>query len=306
VSVRQIWKAEFEEDIDRIHLLGGEVGVLASSGSEAHFLDEAGLKRWTVTLRGEVVGFGFSSHDNTFFIAYKDGIRMVNRIGVTIKEVPLDSAPVGFSVSEIAVAVGEEGLLAFSRDGRELWKSDSGGSCVAAFRRRLFVGNGRHLVAYSSAGERTAEAELSEDIIALAPGRESLFVLLPHHLLSVAEDCEVVADKSLADTAVDLSADEYAAILLPHRVVLYDEGGQDRWLLSEKAADISTEGKGVAVAVGGRLSYYEEVGEKDVLYEIMCRGERRCGTFVSSSYVRKCPKCRSSKITMRVVRKDID
>jgi hypothetical protein len=306
VSVRQIWRAEFEEDVDRIHLLGGDGGVLASSGSKARFLDEAGLKRWTVTLKGEVVGFGFSSQENTFFIAYEGGIRLVNRIGVTVKEVPLDSTPVGFSVSEIAVALAEKELLAFSREGRELWKVDSGGSCVTSFRRRAYVGDGRHLAAYSNAGELVAEAELPEEIIALAPGKESLHALLTHHLLAVSEDCETVSEKALGDSAVDLSADEYVAVLLPTRVVLYDESGQDRWMLSEKASDVSTKGKGVAVAVGRRLSYYEEVGEKDVLYEIMCRGDRRCGTFVSTSYVRKCPKCRSPKITMRVVRKEMD
>jgi len=196
--------------------------------------------------------------------------------------------------------------LAFSREGRELWKADSGGSRVASFRRRIFVGDGRKLTAFSKAGRRIAEVDFSEQIVSLAPGEESLFVLLPHRFLSVTEDCEVTSEKTLGDSAVDLSADEYVAVLLPHRVVLYDPSGEEKWLLSGNATGVSTKGKGLAVAAGKRLSYYEEVGEKDILYEIMCRGERRCGTFVSSSHIRQCPKCRSSRITVRIIRKGAD
>ena len=306
MSVRRIWEAESEEELGHIHLLAGNRGILASSGSKALYLDEAGLKRWTVSLKGRVVGLGFSPREETFFVAYENGMRLVNRIGVTIKEVPLASSPLDFTVSEIAAALTGKELLAFSREGRELWKADSGGSRVASFRRRVLVGDGRKLTAFSKAGRRIAEVDFSEEIVSLAPGEESLFVLLRHRFLSVTEDCEVTSEKTLDDSAVDLSADEYVAVLFPHRVVLYDPSGEERWLLSENATGVSTKGKGLAVAAGKRLSYYEEVGEKDVLYEIMCRGERRCGTFVSSSYIRQCPKCRSSRITVRIIRKETD
>ena len=102
MSVRRIWEAESEEELGHIHLLAGNRGILASSGSKALYLDEAGLKRWTVSLKGRVVGLGFSPREETFFVAYENGMRLVNRIGVTIKEVPLASSPLDFTVSEIA------------------------------------------------------------------------------------------------------------------------------------------------------------------------------------------------------------
>ena len=306
MSVRQIWKTEFEEGLDHIHLLTGDGGILISSGSKTILLDEAGLKRWTVSLKGRVIGFGFSPHENTFLIAYENGLRLVNRIGVTIKEVPLSSSPVDFVVSDIAVVLTGKELLAFSREGRELWKVDSGGSHVASFRGRIFVGDGENLIALSKAGRRITEVEFPDAIVALASGQESLFVALPHRFLSVTEDCDVSSEKSLDDRAFDLSADEYVVVLHPHRIVLYGKAGEERWLLPESASAVSTKGRGVAVAAGNKLSYYEEVGEGDILYEIMCRGDSRCGTFVSSSYIRQCPKCQSTRITVRVVRRGID
>jgi rRNA maturation endonuclease Nob1 len=43
----------------------------------------------------------------------------------------------------------------------------------------------------------------------------------------------------------------------------------------------------------------------DTFYEIMCRGEKKCGTFVSSENVSKCPKCGSDRIILRVVKKKL-
>jgi predicted RNA-binding Zn-ribbon protein involved in translation (DUF1610 family) len=44
----------------------------------------------------------------------------------------------------------------------------------------------------------------------------------------------------------------------------------------------------------------------DEFYEIMCRGERKCGTFVSSESVNQCPKCGTSKIILRVEKRRLD
>lgn len=301
-----IWKAEFGEELDRILLLAGDRGVLVSAGRKVLFLDEAGLQRWTVTLKGKVVGFGFSSHEAIFFIAYENGIRLVNRIGVTMKELPLASSPVDFVVSEMAVILTQAEVLVFARDGRELWKSDSGGNNLATFHDRIFLGNGKKLIAFTKAGREIAEMDFTEDIVALSGGENSLFVALPQKILSVTEDCEISLEKSLDDTVLGLSADELVAVLHSSKVALYDQNGEERWLFPAEASAISTEGKAVAVAVEKELSYFEEVGESDVLYEIMCRGESRCGTFVSSSYLRQCPKCKSSRITMRIVKRDLD
>lgn len=40
-------------------------------------------------------------------------------------------------------------------------------------------------------------------------------------------------------------------------------------------------------------------------YEIMCRGQQKCGTFVSLKEVSKCPKCGSERIILRVVKKNL-
>ncbi|MFQ5883595.1 MAG: hypothetical protein ACE5IO_00675 [Thermoplasmata archaeon] len=305
MSVRLIWRTEFGEMLDRILLLGGEKGVLVSTGQKTHFLDEAGLQSWTVTLEGRAVGFGFSAHENVFFIAHENGVRLVNRIGVTTKRVSLESPPVGFVVSEIVAVLTEGEVLAFSREGRELWKSESGGSDLTSFRGRIFVGNGKKLAGFSRSGRKIAERDVPERIVALSAGKDSLLVALPHKILFMTEDCETSDQKSLDDTVLGLSADEFIAVQYRSKVALCDRNGEERWLLPIEASSVSSMGKGVAVAAGWDLLYYEEVGEKDVLYEVMCRGESRCGSFVSSSYLRRCPKCRSGRITTRIIKKEI-
>ncbi len=45
------------------------------------------------------------------------------------------------------------------------------------------------------------------------------------------------------------------------------------------------------------------MSDTEEFFEIMCRGERKCGTFVSYENIGRCPKCGSEKIMLRVVRK---
>jgi len=51
--------------------------------------------------------------------------------------------------------------------------------------------------------------------------------------------------------------------------------------------------------------YIEEDRDGQLFYEVRCSGPKKCGSFVSSVEVDRCPKCQSSKVTMRVVRKKI-
>jgi hypothetical protein len=37
------------------------------------------------------------------------------------------------------------------------------------------------------------------------------------------------------------------------------------------------------------------------LYEVMCRGASKCGTFVSARELEACPKCGEAKVTVRSV-----
>ena len=37
------------------------------------------------------------------------------------------------------------------------------------------------------------------------------------------------------------------------------------------------------------------------LYEVMCRGVGKCGTFVSARRLKACPKCGDAKIALRAV-----
>ena len=39
----------------------------------------------------------------------------------------------------------------------------------------------------------------------------------------------------------------------------------------------------------------------DPLYEVMCRGPSKCGTFVSGRELQACPKCGEPKVTARAV-----
>lgn len=305
VSTRLVWTTVFEEDLDRVYLLPEDKGALVSIGSKTMHLDEAGLHRWTVTLKGPVVGLGFSSREDSFFIAHEGGLRIVNRIGVTIKEVPLESPPVGFALDENAVLLSENDMKAFSREGRELWMTGSGGSHLTSFKGKLCVGKEGNVILFERSGKQLCQIDLNESLVSLDTTRELAVAGLRYKYLFLTEDCRVASEHTLDDSITALSADKNVAIALPHKVVLYDLDGNLKWTLPVDATWVFTRGEGIAVASGKKLSYYEDVGDKEVLYEIICRGESRCGTFVSSTYVRTCPKCRSERITMRITRKTL-
>jgi len=50
----------------------------------------------------------------------------------------------------------------------------------------------------------------------------------------------------------------------------------------------------------------EEDKDGELFYEIHCRSSQKCGSFVSSTKIKQCPKCRSPKILLRAVKKKID
>ncbi len=51
------------------------------------------------------------------------------------------------------------------------------------------------------------------------------------------------------------------------------------------------------------LEFIEE--EVEVFYEILCRGDAKCGTFVSAVYTPLCPRCGSEKNVVRIIKEKI-
>ena len=43
-----------------------------------------------------------------------------------------------------------------------------------------------------------------------------------------------------------------------------------------------------------------------MFYEILCRGKDKCGTFVSSVKIDRCPKCKSAKDLIREMPRDLE
>lgn len=304
--MRLIWATIIDDTLDRLWLSQDANGILVSSGSEATFLDQAGILKWKFSLKSPVLGFGFSPQENIFSIAHGTGIRLVNRIGVTMKEISVTSTLIDFISAEILVALTDAGLFAFANDGRELWSTDHVGSDIAFFRGKIYLTNGEKLLTFSKAGKLLKELDLPEKVVTLSAGKSSLLAASPRKLFSINEDCEVSWEQSLDDEIIGLSADEFVAVLHRSKIVLHDEKGEKMWVLPAEASSISTKGKALATGSNNNISYYEDVGDSEVFYEIMCRGESRCGTFVSSSYVRLCPKCRSERITLRIAKSKID
>lgn len=269
-------------------------------------MDQAGIPKWKFSLKSPALGFGFSPQENVFSVAHGTGIRLVNRIGVTMKEISLTSTLIDFASAEILVALTEAGLFAFANDGRELWSADYSGSDIAFFRGKIYLTDGEKLLALSKAGKLLKEVDVPDEVVMLSAGKSSLFAASPRKIFSINEDCEISWEQGLRDEVIGLSADEFVAVLHSSKIVLRDEKGEKLWALPAAVSSISTKGKALATGSNKNISYYEEVGDREVFYEIMCRGESRCGTFVSSSYIRLCPKCRSERITLRIAKSKID
>lgn len=52
--------------------------------------------------------------------------------------------------------------------------------------------------------------------------------------------------------------------------------------------------------------YIEEDKDGEMYFEISCRGLNKCGSFVSSTEIDYCPKCRSDKVLLRMIKKKIE
>ena len=56
----------------------------------------------------------------------------------------------------------------------------------------------------------------------------------------------------------------------------------------------------------GDVLHLEFIDEDvDVFYEILCRGDAKCGTFVSAVYTPLCPRCGSEKNVVRIIKEKI-
>jgi hypothetical protein len=70
---------------------------------------------------------------------------------------------------------------------------------------------------------------------------------------------------------------------------------------------ITRDGKGFILStVDGNLLSLERLDEDvEIFYEILCRGEKKCGTFVSAVYTDKCPRCSSDKTIVRIIKEKL-
>jgi hypothetical protein len=54
------------------------------------------------------------------------------------------------------------------------------------------------------------------------------------------------------------------------------------------------------------LLFLESVDEDtEIFYEILCRGEAKCGTFVSAVYTGLCPRCSSERNVVRIIKEKL-
>ena len=70
---------------------------------------------------------------------------------------------------------------------------------------------------------------------------------------------------------------------------------------------VSNDGKSFVLCTeGGSILSLERLEEDiEIFYEILCRGEKKCGTFVSVVYTDKCPRCSSDKTIVRIIKEKL-
>jgi DNA-binding beta-propeller fold protein YncE len=87
--------------------------------------------------------------------------------------------------------------------------------------------------------------------------------------------------------------------------------GDELWMFSAsedlKRVSASRDGGSLAlVDFSGDVMFLEFVDEEvEVFYEILCRGDAKCGTFVSAVYSPLCPRCGSEKNVVRIIKEKI-
>jgi outer membrane protein assembly factor BamB len=308
VNFATIWKRDVGDTVLGLSHLIGRGGVVAASKRILRTYDLDGEMRWRQGLKSDFRDLA-PLPDGGIVVACRDSLTFLNSDGDEKKVIPLDSEPVQ------VLAEGRVDLLS----GNELHAFDSEweplGKVQLDIKAEAIIRHGSHFIAatedsiveVNGEGEVQWEMQLDRGISSLVSAGERIYLASGREVHALDSKGDVLWKESFPNHIKQIDSNGVILIIFEGGTEFLDPGTRESVSRVDRGFSLGQLSENTAVFASDKsVEFYEDVGDMDVFYEIMCRGERKCGTFVSSEFVNECPKCGASKIILRVEKKRLD
>ncbi|TET89107.1 MAG: hypothetical protein E3J35_11205 [Methanomassiliicoccales archaeon] len=302
-----LWEREVGDNIRGVSFLRDQEGVVVASERVARMFDYDGEMQWRYSLGSDFRGIA-SLSDGGCVIAVKDGLVLLDSEGERRKETSLNKEPRAISTNN------KIGLLA----GSELMMLDPGGDsmvrAVLDFEPELLAHNDQGFIlanrdsieSLEPKGSSRWREQVDYPIASIAAHGQDVYVVTGKEVKKLDKNGEEVWNKDLGDEIRQIDVGKYLLALLGNEAILLNTETSDPvWNLNGEFTLGSIDKEELALARERTIIFMRDVGEEEVFYEVMCRSKEKCGTFVSTKFLRRCPKCGAERIILRIVRKKL-
>jgi len=242
-------------------------------------------------------------------IACKDTLTILNSDGDEKMEMPLDIDPNQvLTGKDIVLLTGNE-LQTFDLEGAPLGRFELDFDVKAMVQQGSgFVASGEDTIFnLDSEGKSKWKKKFDLEVTSMAAADGETYLAAGRDIHVLDSDGEPLWKEGLPSHIKQIDVDEAVLVILEDSAVFLDLETHEKAARIDSGFSLGHTRENTAVFGSDKtVDFYEDVGDMDVYYEIMCRGEQKCGTFVSSEFVRQCPKCGASKIILRVEKKKLD
>lgn len=303
VRIKQIWAVDLMGKLEKLVYSPQLMAIISSSGKKVVCLEDNGIIRWTSLMDKEITGVGILPQQGFLAIAYGDEVQLLSKIGITQKRIKVSKPIKDMDARNILATLTEDSVVILDAIGRVHLELPFRGDSISLSKDRILLSSANTLRAISLKGSVEWSVDLDKKILGVAQIGEKYVCATSDLIYVLDKGGENVWQKDLVGKCGGMSADKYIFLHMEKDGLLLGSDAEEKWRFPGKVEVSSTHGDSLFVASGNKLALFEDVGNKDVFYEITCRGEGKCGTFVSWRYLTECPKCHSKKIGMRIVKR---
>lgn len=303
-----LWKRDVGDTVLGLSHLIGRGGVVVASRRILRTFDLDGEMRWRQGLDSDFRDLA-PLPDGGIVVACKDALTFLNSDGDEKKEIPLDSEPMQVLAGETIDLLAGNELHVFDSDWEPLGKIQLDIMAEAIIRNgsHFIVATEDSIIDVNGEGAVQWDRGFDQGISSLASAGERVYLASGRDVHALDSKGESLWKESFPNHAKHIVSNGVILVILEGGTAFMDPETHEIVSRIGHGFSLGHLGDNTAVFASERtVEFYEDVGDMDVFYEIMCRGERKCGTFVSSEFVDKCPKCGASKIILRVEKKRLD
>lgn len=302
-----LWEREVGDTVLKVSFLRDQSGVVVASERVVRMFDFEGEKLWRYALESAFRDLA-PLPEGRCVVACRDGLIFLRLEGNVEKETRLDKEP------KAVAANGKTGFLANS----ELHILDPGDDSVV----RAVLDFEPEFLACNDYGFIVADRDSIESLGTTGGSRwkkvldtpasstvaegPSIYLIVGDGVQKLDSKGEEAWKEDFQSPVKQIDIGESLLVVLENEAVILDNKSRDRlWKVKGEFVLGSVCKDAFALVKEKTVIFMKEMGDEEVFYEIMCRGSEKCGSFVSSRFLRRCPKCGAEKIILRIVKKKL-